>query len=75
MQICGNIMGLRSWEFFYGPLIRSQARLPISFGGISLLSMEDYAPFAFLRNWVLVIFYLYLRFHIFDKFVLEEYVF
>jgi hypothetical protein len=75
MQICGDIMGLRSWESFQGPLARCQVRLPISFGGTNLLSMEDCAPFTFLGSWVLVILYLYSRFHIFNKPVLEKYVF
>jgi len=41
-------MGLRLWEFFKGPLARRQARLLMSFSGINLLFMEDYAPLAFL---------------------------
>jgi hypothetical protein len=36
--------------------------------------MENCAPFAFIRNWVLVVPYLCSRFHIFDRLVLEEYV-
>jgi hypothetical protein len=68
-------MGLRSRESFKGPLARHHVRLPISFGGIGLLFMEDCAPFAFLRSWVLVTLYLYSRFHIFDRLVLKEYVF
>jgi hypothetical protein len=38
-------------------------------------SMEDYAPFAFLRSWAMVALYLCSKFHIFDKFILEKYVF
>jgi hypothetical protein len=68
-------MGLRLWEFFKSPLARRQARLLISFNGINLLFMEDYAPLAFLRNWVLVTPYLCYRFHIFDRPILDEYVF
>jgi hypothetical protein len=37
--------------------------------------MEDCALFVFLRNWALVAPYLYSRFRMFDRFVLEEYVF
>ncbi len=37
--------------------------------------MENYAPSIFLGNWVLVAPYLYYKFHIFDKPVLEECVF
>ncbi len=37
--------------------------------------MEDCAPFAFLGNWALVVLYLCFRFHIFNKLILEEYVF
>jgi hypothetical protein len=47
MQVCGDIMGLRSWESFQGPLAKCQVRLLVSFGGISLFSMEVYAPFFF----------------------------
>ncbi len=36
--------------------------------------MEDYAPFVFLRNWVLMAPYLCSRFHIFNRPILEEYV-
>ncbi len=75
MQVCGDIMGPRLWEFFQGPLARHQAQLPISFSDIGLLSMEDYAPSIFLGSWVLVVLYLCYRFHIFNIFVLEEYVF
>jgi hypothetical protein len=68
-------MGLGFWEFFQGPLMRCQAQLPISFGGIGLLSIRDCAPFAFLRRWALVLVYLCSKFHIFDKPILEEYVY
>jgi hypothetical protein len=37
--------------------------------------MEDYAPFTFLGNMVLMTPYLCSRFRIFDKPILEEYVF
>jgi hypothetical protein len=67
-------MGPRSRESFHGPLMRRHARLPISFGGISLFSMEDCAPFAFLGNWALMALYLCSRFCIFYKTILEEYV-
>jgi hypothetical protein len=68
-------MGPGLWESFQGPLARCQARLLISFGGVGLLSMEDCAPFTFLRGWVLVASYLCFRFRIFDRPILEEYVF
>ncbi len=73
MQICGDIMGLGSWEFIQGPLTGCWAQLPIYFGGISFLSMEDCAPFTFLGSWVLVAPYLCSMFHIFDRPILEEY--
>jgi hypothetical protein len=50
MQVCGEIISLESWESIQGPLTRHQERLPISFRGISLLFMEDYAPFVILGN-------------------------
>jgi hypothetical protein len=57
-QICGDIMGPGSWESIQRPLTTHQTRLPISFGGICLLFMEDCAPFAFLGSWALVAPYL-----------------
>jgi hypothetical protein len=74
MQVCGDIMGPRSWESFRGPLTRRSAQLSISFGGISLLFMEDCAPSVFLGSWVLMFPYLCYKFYIFDRPVLEEYV-
>jgi hypothetical protein len=68
-------MGLGFWESFQGPLVRCQAQLSISFGGISLFSIRDCATFAFVRRWVLVVLYLCYKFHIFDKPILEEYVY
>ncbi len=47
MQVCEDIMGPGSWEFFQGPLVRHQVQLPISFGGMGLFSMEDYASLLF----------------------------
>jgi hypothetical protein len=67
-------MGPRSWESIQGPLMRHQAQLPISFGGIDLLFMENYAQSDVLGNWALVAPYLCSKFCIFDKPILEEYV-
>jgi hypothetical protein len=67
-------MGPQSWEFFQGPLVKRQARLLISFGGISFLFMEDYVPSIFLRNRALMVLYLCSKFHIFNRPILEEYV-
>jgi hypothetical protein len=74
MQVCEDIMGPRSWESFQGPLTRRQARLSMSFSGISLFSLEDCAPSIFFRSWALMAPYLCSRFHIFDRPILEEYV-
>jgi hypothetical protein len=74
MQVCGDIVGLRAWESFQGPLVRSQVQLLISFGGINLHSMEDCAPFVFLESWVPIALYLCSRFHFFKEPILEEYV-
>jgi len=75
MQVCGDIMGLGSWESFNDPLAKGHARLLISFGGIGFFRMEeDCAPFVFLGNWVLVALYLCYRFRIFNRPVLEVYV-
>jgi hypothetical protein len=65
--------GFKIVRVFLGPL--SKARLPISFSGIGFLFMEDCAPSIFLRSWVLVALYLCFKFRIFDKPVLEKYVF
>ncbi len=67
MQVCGDIMGPGSWESFQGPLTRRQARLLISFGGISLIFMENCAPFVFLRSWAMVALYFFFNFCIFDR--------
>jgi hypothetical protein len=37
--------------------------------------MEDCAPFAFLKSWVRVAMYLCFRFLIFDRLVVEDYVY
>jgi hypothetical protein len=68
-------MGPRSWEFIQGPLMRQQAQLSIFFGGIDLLSMENYAQSDDLGNWALVVPHLCARFCIFDEPILEEYFF
>jgi hypothetical protein len=68
-------MGLGLWESFQDPLVRCQTQLLISFGGIGILSMEVYAPSAFLGSWALVALYLCYRFRIFDKPILKEYVY
>ncbi len=71
MQTCADIMGLGLWESIQGPLVRHQAQLPIFFGGIGLLFMEDCAPSIFLRNWTLVVSYLCFMFCIFDRPIFE----
>ncbi len=67
MQVCGDIMRPRLWEFFQAPLARHQAWLLIFFSGIGLHFMKDCAPSTFLGNWALVVLYLCSRFRIFDK--------
>jgi hypothetical protein len=52
--------------------MKHEARLPISFGGICLIFMEDCATFAFSGSLVLLAPYLCFRFHIFDRSILEE---
>ncbi len=37
--------------------------------------MEDYASFVLLGNWALLVSYLCFRFHTFDRFFLEKYIF
>jgi len=50
--------GSRIVESFQGLLVRCQAQLSISFGGIGFLFMEDYAPSIFLGSSILAILYL-----------------
>jgi len=50
MQICGDIMGLRSSEFIKGPLMGCQAQLLIFFYGIGFLSMRDCVASTFLGS-------------------------
>jgi hypothetical protein len=62
MQVCGDIMGLRSWEFTQGPLSGHHAQLSISFNGICIFIYGKLNPIYFFR------------FYIFDRLILEEYV-
>ncbi len=57
------------------PLDGTSSPTPIFFGGISLLSMEDYALSTFLGSWALVVLYLCSMFRIFDRPILKEYIF
>jgi len=50
--------GSRIVESFQGLLVRCQAQLSISFGGIGFLFMEDYAPSIFLGSSILATLYL-----------------
>jgi hypothetical protein len=68
-------MGLGLRESFPSPLVRHQFRILISFGVIRFFSIKDCAPSTFLGSWALVVPYLCSRFHIFDRPVLEEYIF
>jgi hypothetical protein len=68
-------MGPRLWESFQDPLTKHHARLLISFSGINLFFTKDFAPFSFLWSWALVVLYLCSRFYIFDRPILEEYVY
>jgi hypothetical protein len=58
------------WESIKSLLAGRHAQLPIFFGGIGLLFMEDCASsIVLLRSWVLVALYLCFKFCIFDKLV------
>jgi hypothetical protein len=65
MQVFEDIIGLRLLEYF-------GVQLLISFGGIHLLSMDDYAPSTFLGNWALVVLYLCSKFCIFNRPILKK---
>jgi len=60
---------------FSGPFNEALGSTTISIGGINFFSMEDCAPSTFLRSWALVAPYLCFRFCIFDKTILEKYVY
>jgi hypothetical protein len=66
--------GSRIMGVFLGPFGKVSGSTIDIFDGIGLLSMKDCAPFTFLGSWALVAPFLCLRFLIFDKLVLEEYV-
>ncbi len=72
--MCGHY-GSRIMGIFSRPLTRHHAQLLISFSGIRLLFTEDCAPSTFIGNWALVAPYLCTRFIIFDRPILEDYVF
>jgi hypothetical protein len=74
MQVCGDIMGLRSWESIWGPLAKHHAQLMISFGGTCFLIYGGLCPIFFSKELGLMVPYLCSRFCIFDIHVLEEYV-
>jgi hypothetical protein len=44
VQICGDIMGPGLWDLIQGPLVRRQARLLISFGGIGFFYLWRIVP-------------------------------
>ncbi len=71
MHVCGGYYSSKIVGVFSRPLNKASG----SFEGIDLLSMEDCAQSNFLGSCVLVILYLCFRFCIFDKPILEEYVF
>jgi len=72
MHVCGDVMGPRLWESSQRPVARHHVWPSISFGGINNFSMEECTPFSFLRSWALMVPYLCSRFHILNRFILEE---
>jgi hypothetical protein len=50
MQVCGDIMGLRFWESFQGPLTKHQTQLPISFSGIIFFFYGGLCPICFFKE-------------------------
>jgi hypothetical protein len=68
----------------YGSMVMEVYSRPFSGASSSIIDlllwyrfflMEGYAPFAFLSSWVLVVSYLCFRFCVFDRPILEEYVY
>jgi hypothetical protein len=50
----GCLLGPRSFNSLEGPLVRKQASLPITFGGIRVISTSIIAPTTYLGSWALV---------------------
>jgi hypothetical protein len=67
--------GFRIMGVFLGPFSEALDSTTNIFWWCKFFSMENCAPSTFLRNWALVALYLCFRFHIFDRLILEEYVF
>jgi hypothetical protein len=71
----GAHYGSKVMRVYSRPLNRvSNPTIDLLCGGIGILSMEDYASFAFLRSLALVAPYICYRFCIFHRPILEEYV-
>jgi hypothetical protein len=54
MGVFERLVGLGSLDCFEAPLVCEHVALPISSGGVTLISSKVIVPTAYLRNWALV---------------------
>jgi len=54
MGIFEKLVGPGSLDYFKAPLVCQQVALPISSGGVALISSKVIDPTAYLRSWALV---------------------
>jgi hypothetical protein len=57
-----HLLGLRSFDGPERPLVRKQASLPITFGGVGFIPTSTIAPIAYLKSWALVVLIIDVRF-------------
>jgi len=62
LQMFERLLGLGSFNSPKGPLAHKQACLPITFGGIELISTSTIAPTTYLGNWALITIIIIVRF-------------
>jgi hypothetical protein len=71
-KVFGHLLGLGSFDSLEGPLAHKHASLPITFGGIRLMSTSTIAPVAYIGSWALVDLVIAFRFMVYQcPFLLE----
>jgi len=66
LQMFGHLLGSRSFNNPEGPLVHKQASLPITFGGVGLISTSTIAPTSYLGSWALVVSVIVIRFTVYQ---------
>jgi hypothetical protein len=61
-KMFGHLLGLGSFDSLEGPLVHKQVSLPITFGGIKLISTSTITPTTYLKSWALVASVITIRF-------------